>query len=128
MANKTFDILSSINEDEVFSATGASAAHYEEGLNIGSASYLMAIKVTGATGVFDGSNNFTVGLSVCDTTGGTYIEVGFITINGDGAYEVGFTSEQIEATVAGAEFFKANVTLVGSTATDITISSFLSKN
>jgi len=129
MANKTFDELGLIVEDETVTATASVAGVEIEGLNIGSASYLAVVNAGATTGTVDGSNYYTVKLEVSDLVGGTYYQVGnqVPSIAEANGYQIGFTSEQIEAIVAGAKFFRITAEQVGTSATEVTYTAFLSR-
>ena len=82
-------------------------------------------------GTVDGSNYYTCKLEVCDTdTTANYVQVGnTVTFAATaGSTQIGFTSEQINDLVSGADYFRITVTKVGTTATGVSVSAFLSKD
>jgi len=125
MANKTFDILGLIVEDTVVTDGDSTTGVEITGVNIGSKSYVCAVKAQDLTGIFDLTNNYTVALEVADLVGGAYALVGETRVLSDGTAEIGFTSEQL-AQFGDAEFFRITTTKVGSTATGVTLTAFLS--
>lgn len=128
MSHKTFDSLGLIVENEAVTTTASVTGIEIAGLNIGSAAYHAVVNIESVTGTFDGSNNYTVALEVSDLVGGTYVQVGNVaTVLATGQHEIGFTSEQIESLVAGGKFFRCTVTKVGTTATGVTYTAFLSR-
>lgn len=129
MANKTFDLLGLIVEDEVVSVTASSTGANIVGLNIGDASYVAVINTNAPTGTVDGSNNYSLQLEVSDLVGGTYVAVGnpVVTPATAAQHQVGFTAAQIEEAVTGADFFRVTATKVGTTATAVTYTAFVSK-
>jgi len=125
---KILDELSKLSENEVVSTTASTTGININGLAVGEASYVAIIDVTGATGTFDASNNYTVALEASDAVGGTYVQIGNLaTVLSDGQHEIGFTSKQLNSLVTGADFFRATVTKVGTTATAVTHTIFISK-
>ena len=129
MSNKTFDSLGLITEGEVVSVTATCTPVEITGLNIGSASYVAVINYNAPTGTVDGSNYYTLQLNVSDLTGGTYHPVGDTVVvpATAGQVQIGFTSEQIERLITGADWFEVIATKVGTTATAVTYTAFLSK-
>lgn len=129
MANKTFDVLGLIVEDEAVSTTATCTGANIVGLNVGSANYVAVINAGAVTGTVDGSNYYTVQLKASDAVGGTYYPVGnSITLPATaGQYQIGFTSEQLEGIISGADYFAVTVTKVGTTATAVTYTAFISK-
>ena len=129
MANKTYDILLRIVKDLVVTSGPSTAVANIKGLNIGSASYVAVISNSAVTGTVDGSNYYTCKLEVSDAVGGTYVQVGnVVTFPATaGSIQIGFTSEQLNYQVSGANFFRITVTKVGTTATGVTVSAFLSR-
>ena len=129
MANKTYDLLLELAKDEAVTSTASTTGVNIEGLNIGSASYVAVISNSDVTGTVDGSNYYTCKLEVSDTVAGTYVQVGnTVTFAATaGSTQIGFTSEQINDLVAGADYFRITVTKEGTTATGVTVSAFLSK-
>jgi len=129
MSNKTFDSLGLIAESEVVGATATCTPVEITGLNVGDAAYHLVLDVSATTGTVDGSNYYTLTFLTSDLTGGTYTQIGDVITLPAGAarYEVGFTAEQIEAYITGADFFKVTATKVGTTATAVTYTAFISK-
>lgn len=129
MANKTFDLLGLIVEDEVVGATATSTGANIVGLNIGSANYVAVINTSAVTGTVDGSNYYTVQLKASDAVGGTYYPVGnsFVLPATALQTQIGFTSEQLESIITGADYFAVTVTKTGTTATAVTYTAFISK-
>ena len=128
MSYKTFDELGKIAESEAVTATASSTGVNIEGLSIGSASYVAAVNIEAEAGTFDASNKYTIAVQASDAIGGTYVTVGNLaTVLGAGKHEIGFTSEQLNSLVTGANYFRVTATKVGSTATGITYTAFISK-
>jgi len=127
MANKTFDLLGLIVEDEAVTVTAPCTGAEIKGLNLGSASYIAVINTSDLAGVFDADHNYALSLEVCDTLGGTYETIGAVEFLVAEQAQIGFTSEQIERAVAGASFFRITATKVGTNATGITYTAFVSK-
>ena len=126
--NKTFDLLGLIVEGQAVTTTASTTGVNIDGLAIGGVSYVAVINAGTLVGTFDGANNYTVAVQVSDAIGGTYVTVGNVaTISEAGQHQVGFTSEQIESLVSGADFFRLTVAKVGTTATGVTVTSFISK-
>ncbi len=129
MSNKTFDSLGLIADTEVIGATATCTPVEIKGLNLGSAAYHVKVNTTASTGTVDGSNYYSIGVFTSDLTGGTYTQIGQ-TVDlpaTAGTYEFGFTSEQIEAYITGADFFKVTATKTGTTATAVTYTAFITK-
>lgn len=129
MANKTYDTLGLIVEAEAVSTTATCTGANIAGLNIGSASYVAVINTGAVTGTVDGSNYYTVQLKASDAVGGTYYPVGesFVAPAAGGQHQIGFTSEQLEDIITGADYFAVTVTKTGTTATAVTYTAFISK-
>ena len=129
MSNKTFDILGLITEDEVVSVTASCTGFEITGLNLGDASYVARIDTNAPTGTVDGSNYYSLQLEVSDLVGGTYVAVGnpVVTPVAAQSTQVGFTAAQIELLVTGADFFRVTATKVGTTATAVTYTAFITK-
>ena len=129
MANKTFDLLGLIVEDEAVTTTATCTGANIKGLNIGSASYVAVINTGAVTGTVDGSNYYTVQLKASDLVGGTYYPVGNAVVLPATAQQVqiGFTSEQLQSIIASGAFFAVTVTKTGTTATAVTYTAFISK-
>ena len=129
MSHKTFDALGLITEDEAVTATASVAGVNIAGLNIGDAAYHAVLNAGDVTGTVDGSNYYTLQLEVSDLVGGTYYPVGnaaTLAATAD-SYEAGFTAKQINDLIDGAEFFRVTATQVGTTATAVTYTAFLSR-
>jgi hypothetical protein len=129
MANLTYDALGLIVESEAVSVTASCTGAEITGLNIGSASYFAVINTNAPTGTVDGSNYYSLQLGVSDAVGGTYVAVGnpVITSATASQTQVGFTSEQINDIVDGADFFRITATKIGTTATAVTYTAFISR-
>jgi hypothetical protein len=128
MGNKTFDSLGLIVEAEAVTTTASCTGANIDGLALGSASYVAVINTSAFAGTVDALNNYTFGLEVSDAVGGTYVPVGDVveSLAAEQA-QIGFTSEQIERLVPGADFFRITATKVGTTATGVTYTAFISK-
>ena len=129
MSNKTFDALGLITEDEAVTVTATCTPKEIVGLNIGTAQYVAVVNYGVSTGTVDASNYYTLQLNVSDLTGGTYSPVGdTVKVPATaGQAQIGFTSEQIERLITGASFFEVIATKVGTTATALTYTAFISK-
>ena len=129
MANLTFDALGLIVEDEVVSVTASCTGANIVGLNIGSASYVAVLNNSAVTGTVDASNYYTLQVEVSDAVAGTYVAIGeAVTLPATaGQSQIGFTSEQLERLTTGADFFRVTATKVGTTATAVTYTAFVSK-
>ena len=129
MSNKTFDSLGLIAEGEVVSTTASCTGVNIDGLALGSASYVAVINTNAPTGTVDGSNYYSLQLEVSDAIGGTYVSVGNPVVSPVAASQaqVGFTSEQVNLLTADADFFRVTATKVGTTATAVTYTAFVSK-
>ena len=129
MANKTYDLLLELAKNVAVTSTASTTAVNIKGLNIGSASYVAVISNSAVTGTVDASNYYYCILEVSDTVGGTYVQVGrpVLFAATAGSTQIGFTSEQINDLVSGANFFRITTTKVGTTATGVSVSAFLSK-
>lgn len=129
MAYKILDELSKLADDLAVTTTASTTGVNVAGLNIGVATYVAIISNSAVTGTVDGSNYYSCKLEVSDTVGGTYVQVGNTVNFGAtaGKSEIGFTSEQINDLVSGADCFRITVTKVGTTATAVTVNAFLSK-
>lgn len=127
MANKIFDYLGLIVEDQAVTTTASTTGANIAGLNVGSKSYVAVVNYGTLAGTFDGSNNYTIALEVSDAVGGTYAQVGrTLTVLEAGQSQIGFTSEELEEVTSGAGYFRLTVTKVGTTATGVTVSAFVS--
>jgi len=128
MSKKTFDALGLITEDEAVTTTASCTAVQIDGLNVGSAAYHAVIATGAFVGTVDASNNYTFGLEVSDALAGTYVPVGDVAESLEAEeIEIGFTSEQIERLVPGANFFRVTATRVGTTATGVTYTASITK-
>lgn len=129
MANKTYDLLLELAKNVAVTSTASTPGVNIKGLNIGSASYVAVISNSAVTGTVDGSNNYYCRLEASDTVAGTYVQIGqAITFPATaGSTQIGFTSEQINDLVSGADYFRITTTKVGTTATGVSVSAFLSK-
>lgn len=129
MANKTFDLLGLIAEDEVVSVTASCTGANIVGQNLGSASYVVVLNTSVTTGTVDASNYYTLQVEVSDAVAGTYVALGEVTTlpATAGQYQIGFTSEQLNRLTADADFFRVTATKVGTTATAVTYTAFVSK-
>lgn len=128
MSNKTFDELGLIVEDQAVTTTASTTGANIVGLNLGDAAYHAVIDATDSLGTFDGSNNYTVALEASDSVGGTYVQVGnTVTVLAAGKFEIGFTAKQLNDLVTDADFFRLTVTKVGTTATGVTVTGFISR-
>lgn len=126
---KIIDELGLLAEDLAVTATASSTPVKIEGLNVGVNQFVAEIINSAVTGTVDGSNYYTATLNVSNLTGGTYSQVGnaIVLPATAGRHEIAFTSEQIEGLIAGAKWFKVTVTKTGTTATGVTVSSFITK-
>lgn len=129
MANKTFDLLGLIVEDAAVTVTASSTGANINGLAIGSTNYVAIINNTAVTGTVDGSNYYTVKFEVSDAVGGTYVQMGeTVTLPATaGQTQIGFTSEQLARLTVGADYFRVTATKVGTTATAVGYTAFISK-
>lgn len=129
MGTKTFDSLGLITEGEVVSVTASCTGFEITGLNIGDSSYVAVINTNAPTGTVDGSNYYSLQLEVSDLVGGDYVAVGnpVVTPVAAQSAQVGFTAAQIELLTTGADFFRITATKVGTTATAVTYTAFISK-
>ncbi len=129
MANKTFDLLGLIVEDEVVGATASCTGANIDGLALGNASYVAVINHGDVTGTVDGANYYTVIVEVSDAVAGTYVQVGeTVTLGAVAAQiKIGMTAEQIERLTSGADYFRVTATKEGTTATAVTYTAFVSK-
>ena len=129
MANKTYDLLLEVAKNVAVTSTASTTGVNIKGLNIGSASYVAVISNSAVTGTVDASNYYICNLEASDTVAGTYVPIGqnvMFTATA-GSTQIGFTSEQINNLVSGAKFFRITTTKVGTTATGVTVSAFLSR-
>ena len=126
---KTLDELLLITEAEVVGATASCTGFEIQGLSVGVNDLVAVIDAGVVTGTVDGSNYYSLQLEVSDAVAGTYVAVGnpVVLPATAGRYQVGFTSEQINDLVAGADFFRVTATKVGTTATAVTYTAQISK-
>ena len=129
MANKTYDLLLELAKNVAVTSTASTTGVNIPGLNIGSASYVAVISNSAVTGTVDASNYYSFSLEVSDTVAGAYNRVGNTVVFAAtaGSTQIGFTSEQLNGKVSGAKFFRITTTKVGTTATGVTVSAFLSR-
>lgn len=129
MANKTLDSLGLITEAEAVTVTASCTGANIVGLNIGSANYVAVINTNAPTGTVDGSNYYSLQLEASDAVGGTYVAVGnpVVTPATASQAQVGFTSEQLAGLNSDSAFFRVTATKVGTTATAVTYTAFISK-
>ena len=129
MANKTFDLLGLIVEDEAVTVTASCAGANIVGLNLGSTNYVAVINNSVVTGTVDGSNYYLLQVEVSDALAGTYVPIGeAIALPATaGQSQIGFTSEQLERLTTGADYFRVTATKTGTTATAVTYTAFVSK-
>ena len=129
MANKTYDLLLELAKDVAVTSTASTTGVNIKGLNIGSASYVAVISNRAVTGTVDASNYYHCKLEVSNAVGGPYVQVGkpVLFAATAGSTQIGFTSEQLNYQVSGAEYFRITVTKLGTTATGVTVSAFLSR-
>lgn len=128
MANKTFDELGLIAEDEAVTTTASCTGVNIEGV-IGEDQFVAIINTGDVTGTVDGSNYYSLQLEASDAIGGTYVKVGNAVVAPAtaGQAEVGFTANQVQGLVADANHFRVTATKVGTTATAVTYTAFVSK-
>lgn len=128
MANKTYDLDGVIVSGQAVTTTASCTPVSIVGLNVGSNDYMAVFNTGAVTGTVDGSNYYSLQLEVSDLVGGTYHSVGNAVVLPATAtqFQVGFTSEQINKMVAGANFFRVNAVKTGTTATAMSYSAFLS--
>jgi Tfp pilus assembly protein PilX len=129
MANRTFDALGLIAEAEVVGVTASCTGVQIDGLAVGTNEFVAVLNTTVTTGTVDGSNYYTLKVEVSNALAGTYVAIGnVVTLPATaGQYQVGFTSEQLNGLTEGANFFRVTATKVGTTATAVTYTAFISK-
>ena len=129
MANKTFDLLGLIAEDEVVGATASCTGANIVGQNIGTNDYVVVINNSVVTGTVDGANYYSLQVEVSDKVAGTYVALGELIVlpATAGQSQIGFTSEQLERLTTGADYFRVTATKEGTTATAVTYTAFVSK-
>ncbi len=127
---KTFDELGLIVEAEAVSVTASCTGVEIDGLQYGDASYIAVLQSGDTTGTVDGSNYYSFVVEVSDALGGTYVPISAVYdagAEGD-TIEVGFTANELRVAYGDdAKFFRVSATKVGTTATAITYTAFLSK-
>ena len=128
MGNKTFDSLGLIAEDEAVTTTASCTGANIDGLALGSASYVAVINISGIAGTPSGTDYHSLQVEVSDAVGGTYVAVGEpIIVSVAEQRQIGFTSEQINRLVSGADYFRVTATKVNTAATGVTYTAFVSK-
>lgn len=132
MANKTYDVLGLIVSGEAVTTTASCTGVNIVGLNIGTNQFVAVLNHGATTGTVDGSNYYTLQLEASDLVGGTYFPIGNAVKlpAGAGQFQIGFTSEQLADAVTasgGADFFRVTCTKVGTTATAVSYTAFISK-
>lgn len=130
MANKTYDTLGLIVSAEAVTTTASCTGANIVGLNIGTNQFVAVLNHGATTGTVDGSNYYTLQLEASDAVGGTYAAIGNpVKLPATaGQFQIGFTSEQLtDAVSAGADYFRITATKVGTTATGVTYTAFISK-
>ena len=132
MANKTYDVSSLIALNEAVSTTASCTGVNIAGLNIGTNQFVAIINHGVTTGTVDGSNYYSLQLEASDLVGGTYYPIGnpVKALAAGSQFQIGFTSEQLADAVTatgGADWFRVTATKVGTTATAITYTAFISK-
>ena len=129
MANKTFDFQNLIVEDEAVTVTASCTGANIVGANIGSRSYVVILDYSATTGTVDGSNYYTLQVEVSDAVGGTYVSLGeAVDLPATaGQAQIGFTAEQIERLVTGADYFRVTATKTGTTATAVSYTAYVSE-
>lgn len=112
---KTFDELGLIVEDEAVTVTASCTGVNLPGLSVGTASYVAVVDNAAVVGGTAGTDYYTAQLEVSDAISGTYVAVGNVVIFPETASraQIGFTSEQINDLVDGADYFRVTVTNVG---------------
>lgn len=129
MANKTFDSLGLIVEDEAVTTTASCTGANIDGLALGSGNFVVVINNSAVTGTVDSSNYYTLQVEVSDAVSGDYASIGeaIVLPATAGQSQIGFTSEQLERVTSGADYFRVTATKTGSTATGVTYTAFVSK-
>lgn len=128
MGNKTFDSLGLVVEDAVVTTSASCVGANIDGPALGSASYVAVINTSALLGTPSATDHYSLQLEVSDAVGGTYVAVGnpIIALEA-GQAQIGFTSEQLEGIVSGADYFRVTATKVNTAATGITYTAFISK-
>lgn len=129
--NKTYDVSGLIVAAQAVTTTASCTGANIVGL-IGSDQYVAVLNHGVTTGTVDGSNYYTLQLEASDLVGGTYFPIGnAVKLPATaGQFQIGFTAEQLADAVTasgGADFFRVTATKVGTTATAVTYTAFLSK-
>ncbi len=132
MANKTYDVSGLIALNEAVSTTASCTGVNIAGLNIGNNQFVAIINHGVTTGTVDGSNYYSLQLEASDLVGGTYYPIGnpVKALATGSQFQIGFTSEQLADAVTasgGADWFRVTCTKVGTSATAITYTAFISK-
>jgi hypothetical protein len=132
MANKTYDTLGLLGENVAVTATASTTGVNIDGLQLGTNQFVCVMNYGVTTGTVDGSNYYTLQLEASNLVGGTYYSIGnaFKVPATAGQAQIGFTSEQLGDAVTatgGADFFRITATKVGTTATALTYTAFISK-
>lgn len=132
MANKTYDTLGLIGSAVAVTTTASTTGVNITGLSIGTNQFVAVMNYGVTTGTVDGSNYYSLQLEASDLVGGTYYPIGnaFKIPATAGQCQIGFTSEQLADAVTatgGADFFRVTCTKVGTTATAVTYTAFISK-
>lgn len=124
IVDESLRVVEGANPSATTSETGLNVV----GANVGEKAYSAVFAVSAIAGTADASNNFSLQLEVSDALGGTYVALGNPVVPlVTGNYQIGFTSEQVENLVAGADFFRVTATKTGTTNTDITYDCYLTK-
>lgn len=129
MANKTYDTLGLIASAQAVSVTASSVGANIVGLNLGTNQFVAVLNHSATTGTADGANYYTLQLEASDLVGGTYRAIGNAVVlpAGAGQFQIGFTAEQLTDAVVGAAFYRVTATKVGTLATAVTYTAFISK-
>lgn len=130
--NKTYDVSGLIVSAQAVTTTASCTGVNIVGLNIGVNQFVAIINHNAPTGTVDGSNYYSFQLEASDLVGGTYYPIGNAVKSTAtaGQFQIGFTSEQLADAVTaagGADFFRVTATKVGTTATAVTYTAFISK-
>lgn len=126
---KTLDENLVIAEGEAVTTTASCTGVNIDGLAVGSNDLVCLIDTNVPTGTVDGSNHYSLQLEASDAIGGTYVAIGnpVVTPATANRAQVGFTSEQLNDLVPGADHFRVTATKVGTTATAVTYMAQLTK-
>lgn len=125
---KTVDELAIIAETESVTTTASCTGVNIEGM-IGEDQFIAVVDTGATTGTVDGSNYYSLQLEASDAIGGTYVAIGNPVLAEAAATrkEVGFTANQLEDAVPGANHFRVTATKVGTTATAVAYTAQISK-